>query len=381
VFRLVVEGWEAEVLGARRANPRGLSVVCPFIKEGAMRRILDAGRNGPVEIVTRFDLGGFYDGVSDVSALRLLLGSGARVRGVRRLHAKLFLFGSDMAIGTSANVTDAAMLRNHEFGFVSDDPGVVGSCRDYFDGLWSRAGDDLRPDRLDAWDAELAVARRDGGGGRRPRLRDYGVEAGAATPFAQGSVAPPAGNAFLKFFGRGGDRTPRDVRVAELVADSGCNWACTYPTSVRPRQVADGDTIYMARIAAPDDLLIFGTAIGWRHRDGEDVASAVEIAARPWKVNWANYVRVHGGRFVNAELGVGVSMYEMMDALGADSFRSTSDNARSGWGNTDPRLSYLRKPGMQLTDRSRAWIDARLEELFRLHGEVDLTPRRFRPPR
>jgi hypothetical protein len=136
----------------------------------------------------------------------------------------------------------------------------------------------------------------------------------------------------------------------------------------------------MARIAAPDDLLIFGSAIGWRHRDDEDVASVAEIEARPWKEKWANYVRVHTARFINAELGVGVSMREMMTELGSDSFQSTQQNAESGSGNTDPFAAYLRKPGMLLTSISREWIDRRLEALFRQHGEVDLSPIRFRAP-
>lgn len=128
-------------------------------------------------------------------------------------------------------------------------------------------------------------------------------------------------------------------------------------------------------------LLIFGSAIGWRHRDNEDVANAAELKARPWKENWANYVRVHSACFINAELGDGISMREMMTALGADSFRSTQDNAEAGSGNTEPFAAYLREPGMQLTDISRNWIDNRLEALLRRYGEVDLNkPARFRPP-
>ncbi len=55
---------------------------------------------------------------------------------LKNLHAKLFIFAGASAIATSANVTDAGLLRNHEFGFVSDDDEVVASCRTYFDGLW-----------------------------------------------------------------------------------------------------------------------------------------------------------------------------------------------------------------------------------------------------
>jgi hypothetical protein len=155
-------------------------------------------------------------------------------------------------------------------------------------------------------------------------------------------------------------------------------WACTYPTAQRPRQIEDGDLLYMARIAAPDDILIFGYATGWRHRDDEDVATKKEIEARPWKSRYKNYIRVHDAHFIDAELRVGVSMAEMLSALGAHAWRSTQENARNGRGNTDPFASYFRKPGMQLTDVSRAWIHRRLQRLLRTHGEVDLTRRRFK---
>lgn len=383
MFRLVSENWNGEVLGARRANPDGLFIVCPFIKERTVSRILKAGRAWPVSVITRFDLSCYYAGVSDLDALAVLLAAGARVRGVRGLHSKLYLFGGSVAIATSANVTEAAMLRNHEFGFVSDEAHVLTSCAAYFERLWARSGEDLTKEQLRGWRETLDAARARDGGGPPPRLPDHGADAGGDTPLAikDGEGRGYENQAFLKFFGRGSDRTPRHLMIADIVAESGCNWACTYPTSSRPRQVGDGDRLYMARIAEPDDLLIFGYATGWRHRDEEDVASRADVEARPWKVDFANYVRVHDGRFVDAELGAGVSMYEMLEELGSDAWRSTQENTRSGSGNRDPFASYLRKPGMQLTDASRAWLDDRLEALFRQHGEVDLSPRRYRPPR
>ena len=73
-------------------------------------------------------------------------------------------------------------------------------------------------------------------------------------------------------------------------------------------------------------------------------------------------------------------MREMMTELGSDSFQSTQRHSESGAGNTDPFAAYLRKSGMPLTAISREWIDSRLETLFRQHGEVDLSPTRFRAP-
>ena len=41
---------------------------------------------------------------------------GAGVRGIRNLHAKLYVFGSDRSIVTSANLTEPALTKNAEFG-------------------------------------------------------------------------------------------------------------------------------------------------------------------------------------------------------------------------------------------------------------------------
>ena len=158
MFRLVSERWGDVVLGARRASPEGLRLVCPFIKTRAISRILEAGA-GDVEVITRFDLNCYFEGVSDIEALGALLDAGAKVRGMKGLHSKLYLFGGASVIGTSANVTDAGMLRNLEFGFISDETEVVAACQSYFDRLWRKAGIDLTSERLDEW-AEVVPAAR-----------------------------------------------------------------------------------------------------------------------------------------------------------------------------------------------------------------------------
>jgi hypothetical protein len=115
-FELIDRNWGTVIDQAVAADHTELRIICPFIKCGTAERLLRAGRPRTILVLTRFNLGDFCDGVSDLSALRLLLESGAQVKGIRNLHAKLYLFGQTRAIVTSANLTDAAMRRNHEFG-------------------------------------------------------------------------------------------------------------------------------------------------------------------------------------------------------------------------------------------------------------------------
>ena len=92
LFRLVDSGWAAELIDGVREGPDELRIVCPFIKERALDRLLELGPKN-IRVITRFNLADFADGVSDIAALRKLLRAGAAVRGIRNLHAKLYLFG------------------------------------------------------------------------------------------------------------------------------------------------------------------------------------------------------------------------------------------------------------------------------------------------
>jgi hypothetical protein len=162
--------------------------------------------------------------------------------------------------------------------------------------------------------------------------------------------------------------------VVEELRRSGAHWACTYPKDKRPRQVQDGAVLFTALIVKdPDDILIFGRAVGMHYRDGVDDASKADIALRGWKVSWPHYVRVHHGQFLAGTMANGVSLNALMTAMKANAFASTKRNADLKTGNTDPRKSYLRKPAVELTPEAAEWIDERLATAFARFGTLSPT--------
>src|SRR4051794_22237494 len=116
-FRVVDQGWDGLLASALEADGRRVRVVSPFIKTRAAERLLAYGAPSDFRVITRFNLADFANRVSDPSALRLLLEHGAEVRGVKGLHAKLYMVGKQGII-TSANLTEAGLLNNHELGVV-----------------------------------------------------------------------------------------------------------------------------------------------------------------------------------------------------------------------------------------------------------------------
>jgi len=184
--------------------------------------------------------------------------------------------------------------------------------------------------------------------------------------------------AFVKFFGRAETRTAWDAPVLDVLARTGAHWAGTYPAGRRPRSVRDGDRMFMAQLVARGgmaDIAVFGRAVALAYVEGRDDASEADLALRPWKRRWPHYVRVRDGELLAGTLADGVSLGELMDALGAEAFATTQRNALIGRGNADPRQAYRQQPAVRLSYEGRQWLDARLDEAFarvgRL-GEADL---------
>ena len=124
-------------------------------------------------------------------------------------------------------------------------------------------------------------------------------------------------------------------------------------------------------VEGPNDTRIFGRAIGFEHHDERDVATRHDIEERPFKERWSYYIRVHHPEFVAGEMGNGVSLNEMMDELGQDSFAPTQRNAAKGTGNVDPRHSYQQHAAVELSRGGRTWLNVRLERAFEEHGRID----------
>jgi len=372
-IRLVDSGWAKELTDALRADASELKIICPFIKATALDRLLSKNPKS-IQVITRFSLGDFAEGVSDIVSLRKLLSVGAKVRGVRNLHAKLYLFGMGRAIVTSANLTEAAINRNHEFGMVADDKPIIAACAAYFDELWRRGGADLMSDQLDAWDETVTHYRVSGGRPNRAAgLGDFGVDVGISQPppMFLPTVVADARQAFVKFLGEGDNRVELTFPTVDELVSSGCHWAVAYPASKRPSGVRDDAVMFIARLThSPYDMRIFGRAIGMKHAPGRDDATEEDIAQRPWKKTWPRYIRVHHAEFVAGEMGNGVSLNELMSTLGADAFLSTQRNKARGEGNTDPRRAYRQQAAVELSREGLSWLSERLQAAFEEHGKI-----------
>jgi HKD family nuclease len=378
-FRLVDKDWDKELVDAIEADASTLRIICPFIKCDTIKRIFGRIRPKEIEVITRFDCCGFYQGVSDLSALRFLLDRGASIRGVKNIHAKVYVIGSKHAIVTSANLTESALTRNAEFGFVAQDEGVIAACQNYFRTVWEMAGPNLIESKLSLYEKIVDGLRKNAGHpANRLSLPDFGADVGFTLNLSPAEVTlakmPP--QAFVKFWGRTNrprGRLPGSTPVIKEVRHSGSYKFCSY--SRRPRRVQDGAVIFMGRMAAnPNDILIDGRAIAKRHQPGLDEATPEQKAERSWLDKYRYLLQVENPEFIAGIVENGVSLNDLMDQLGANSFRSTKRNAqRNIGGNTNPRKAYQRKGQVELSDEGYAWLTLRLEEAFKKYGKLSGT--------
>lgn len=170
---------------------------------------------------------------------------------------------------------------------------------------------------------------------------------------------------FVKFFGQGNNRSPRECSVFDAVKTSGSHRICTYPKGRRPRAVRDGDVMFMAHlVSGPNDIVVYGRAVARAHEPGRDDASAEDIARRPWLLRWPHFIRVHDMEFIDGTLGDGAPLSELMDELGPYAFGPTAENTDRGEGNVDPRMSIRQAAAIRLTEAGLSWLSEELEIRF-----------------
>lgn len=95
--------------------------------------------------------------------------------------------------------------------------------------------------------------------------------------------------AFVKFFGRADSRSLRDRSIADLVATSGSHRICTYPRNRRPRQVRDGDAMFMGQLVRrPDDIVVYGRAVARAYEAGprQSIRQAAAIRLSEAGASW-----------------------------------------------------------------------------------------------
>jgi len=337
--------------------------ITPFVKEQVVRKIESLYDFHSFELITRFNLQDFAMGVSSLTGLKFSVESGAKVFGVKGLHSKVYIFDKRAAIVSSANLTKGGLENNFECGIFLTDKVVIDNLLIYFNELKTIAVNKLTIEDCNKWRIRLKgiVVPK----GKLNTLPDYG--ASAVNP-----LVDTKRNYYIKFMGSYNDRVALDFLVKDEIDSALCHYACGFPLNKKPRQVNDGDIVFMARLTKnPNDYAIFGRATALRYKEDRDKASEKEIEERQWKETWPIYLRVKNPVFINGSMADCILMSDLLSRFDYDSFSSTRKRFDNGEEYIKPTKSLMQKPYIKLTHNAAEWLEQRFNNTINNIGQVD----------
>ena len=359
-MELILRNWYDKFL-EEISNTSRLRIVVPFVKEQIVRKIQEKFDLEYLELITRFDLKDFASGVSDLQSLKFAVSNNASVFGISPLHSKIYIFDSRAAIVSSANLTYAGLISNHECGILLNDRRTVDKILRHFEDLKSKAGGQLTLEQCDSWQDELSKAEIPNSS--ISALPDFGSST---------TDVDPKRNYYVKFFGTSKNRESLNFNSREEITRALCHYACGFSESKKPRQINDGDIIYMARMTEnPRDYAIFGKAEAIKFVDDRDRASKLEIQQRPWKAKWPIYLRLTNPTFIDGTMADCVLLYDLIRALNYESFPSTKRRYENGERNINPYNSLSQQAYVKLSHAAVKWLEPRFQEGLKRVGKVD----------
>ncbi|WP_424495372.1 phospholipase D family protein [Salinimicrobium sp. GXAS 041] len=344
----------------QKPKTKNLRVISPFVGEQILRKIEKNFNFQNFELITRYNLQDFALKVSSLDGIKFSVDKGANIYGIKGLHSKVYLLDKRAAIITSANLTNGGLRNNMECGIYLTDKKVIKDLHNHFNDLKNIAGQNLQLNECLKWESKLSNINTTKG--KAAKLPDYGS---SKTNF-NNSI-----NYYIKFFGKGDNRVELDFPVKEEIDRALCHYACGFPINKKPRQVNDGDIIYMARMTQnPNDYAIFGKATALKFTEGRDIASDIEKQEREWKNKWPAYLRVEKPIFLNGTMGDGILLSDLIDKFEYDSFPSTRKRYDKGEQNIVVKRSLMRKAYTKITNNSANWLEQQFEDALQITGKV-----------
>jgi phosphatidylserine/phosphatidylglycerophosphate/cardiolipin synthase-like enzyme len=132
MIKQLVSPWNDTFESLLTQASKSLLICSPYVGRGPCERLASTLRRRgmlqlPLLLLTDLSRDNMLSGSTDVSALAGLYAvlPHMEVRFLRNLHAKVYIADEQCAVVTSANLTDAGLCRNFEYGLYIHDPSVV----------------------------------------------------------------------------------------------------------------------------------------------------------------------------------------------------------------------------------------------------------------
>jgi len=133
-MKLIKNPCEDIILDLTNNCRKNIRITSPYVKLNPVKKILNTKSiDTKLKLIMAFKLENFYRSASDLEALRLILKKRGKIKNYHQLHAKTYIFDSNYAIITSANLTQGGLINNYEYGVLIENRSLVKKIIDDFD--------------------------------------------------------------------------------------------------------------------------------------------------------------------------------------------------------------------------------------------------------
>ncbi|OGF19176.1 hypothetical protein A3G56_01155 [Candidatus Falkowbacteria bacterium RIFCSPLOWO2_12_FULL_45_10] len=119
MLQIIKSPWEDIFVSLLQGAKQNVYLASPFIKKQTAELIIkNCNRNLDFRYMNCFKLSNFYQGASDLAALKVFEAHQVKQKNVPNLHAKFFIF-DNKAVITSGNLTAGGLRHNLEYGVMA----------------------------------------------------------------------------------------------------------------------------------------------------------------------------------------------------------------------------------------------------------------------
>jgi hypothetical protein len=392
--KLILGPWLLVFLRGLAKTRRSLRLISPFISLEGLEPVLRKVKTGiSVKLITRLYDRDFLSGVSDIGALQNLSIAGGEICVQnRRLHAKVYIFDESVAVVTSSNLSSSGFNHNAEVGVVLDDKASVQQLVKHYDSVWAKLCPPLTEVRLKEAAEHIQKLKLITTGKRKepPGIEDHGKDLNigrkprrqaSRRPGGKSAPPPPRDSKiqkrhfWIKFLWKRGKGEASPTEPVHTYGENQC--AITFPASPgRPHQFKAGDIVYetaLTRRKRGSDWVVFAKGkVACEHRPGIDELPQETRRRYPSAGRYPFLIWLSDVDLIGKNLTHGVSLYELFDEIGDNTFVWSQHRAAHGQPNKEIEAIRYHRSHIELTPEAAALLDDKLAQAFAKAGKIHL---------
>ena len=365
MIEVLTDNHREKILEAFQNANEKIAMMTPFLSQDAARSLekIKVEQNVECTCITRFEHREFLQKSSHIEALEILMHVDVSLYALKKLHTKLYLIDDTIAILGSANFTYGGLQGNHELSlYIEGEPELIKQLWEYFESvlqICQQQGKNITAEEVERENLRLKNETKK----VSPTRYSYSFGAVLSEPdsaddrdFVQEFLSPEReSHCWIKFEASSENRRPSKPPAAEPYTFHNQNgiYMTRFSEARRPKRMHEGDIVYIAvhswdRGGNPAPM-IAGRARCHAFRETNVIPDGGQ---------WPVYLELYDVEPCAGNIQDGISLYDLVDALGKDTYTHTQGRELS---TESIRYSHRQQAYLGLTEKTEKY----LEQIFK----------------